>query len=85
MTKDTNKPKKQIAFFEKYLSLWVALCIAGGIGIGYTAGDSMEYLSTLEIAKVNVPIAILIWAMIYPMMLQIDFGTLKEVGKNLKV
>jgi len=84
MKKETNKPKKQIAFFEKYLSLWVALCIIGGIGIGYIAGDAMEYLSTLEIAKVNVPIAILIWMMIYPMMLQIDFRSLKKIGKKPK-
>lgn len=76
--------KKQIAFFEKYLSLWVALCILGGIGIGYVAGDSMKFLSTMEIAKVNIPIAILIWMMIYPMMLQIDFGTLKKIGKKPK-
>ncbi|MEX1192141.1 MAG: ACR3 family arsenite efflux transporter [Brumimicrobium sp.] len=84
MKQETNKPKKQIAFFEKYLSLWVALCIIGGIGVGYFAVDAMEFLSTLEIAKVNVPIAILIWMMIYPMMLQIDFSTLKKVGKKPK-
>lgn len=84
MKPETNKPKKQIAFFEKYLSLWVALCILGGIGVGYFAGDAMEFLSTLEIAKVNVPIAILIWMMIYPMMLQIDFSTLKKMGKKPK-
>jgi len=80
----STKPKKQIAFFEKYLSLWVALCILGGVGIGYVAGDSMEFLSTLEISKVNVPIAILIWMMIYPMMLQIDFTSLKKIGKKPK-
>jgi arsenite transporter len=82
MNEETNKPKKQIAFFEKYLSLWVALCIVGGIGVGYIAGDAMEYLGTLEIAKVNVPIAVLIWMMIYPMMLQIDFTSLKKIGKR---
>jgi arsenite transporter len=80
----STPPKKQIAFFEKYLSLWVVLCILSGIGIGYVAGDSMEYLSTMEIARVNVPIAILIWMMIYPMMLQIDFTSLKKIGKRPK-
>ncbi|MEX2564916.1 MAG: ACR3 family arsenite efflux transporter [Cyclobacteriaceae bacterium] len=84
MTKTARPPKKQIAFFEKYLSLWVALCILGGIGIGYIAGDTMEFLSTLEIYKVNIPIAILIWLMIYPMMLQIDFSSLKKIGKKPK-
>lgn len=78
------QPKKEIAFFEKYLTLWVALCIIGGIGIGYFLNEKMEFLSSLEIAKVNVPIAILIWMMIYPMMLQIDFSSLKNIGKKPK-
>jgi ACR3 family arsenite transporter len=76
--------KKEIAFFEKYLSLWVALCILAGIGIGHFAGDSMSYLSGMEIYNVNIPIAILIWMMIYPMMLQIDFSSIKGVGKAPK-
>lgn len=75
---------KQIGFFEKYLSLWVALCIGSGIFIGHLAGDSMQWLSSMEIYKVNIPIAVLIWAMIYPMMLQIDFSSLKNVRKNPK-
>ena len=84
MTTKTNKQEKEIAFFEKYLSVWVVLCIVGGITVGNVAGDSMEYLSSMEIAKVNVPIAILIWMMIYPMMLQVDFTSLKKVSKKPK-
>jgi len=76
--------KKRIGFFEKYLTLWVALCIAGGIAIGHFAGDSMQFLSELEIFKVNIPVAILIWLMIYPMMLQVDFSKIKEIGKRPK-
>ena len=76
--------KKQIAFFERYLTLWVGLCIAGGVLIGHLAGDSMAFLSSMEIYNVNIPIAILIWLMIYPMMLQIDFGSVKNVGKAPK-
>lgn len=76
--------KKQIGFFEKYLSLWVALCIAVGIGIGHFAGHSIAFLSKVELFKVNVPVAILIWLMIYPMMLQVDFSSLKKVGKRPK-
>jgi len=76
--------EKKIAFFEKYLTLWVALCIAGGTAIGHFAGDAMEALSRLEIYKVNIPIAILIWLMIYPMMLQIDFSSLRAIGKRPK-
>ncbi len=76
--------KKKIAFFEKYLSLWVALCIVGGIFIGYLATDAMLLMSTWEVYQVNIPIAILIWMMIYPMMLQIDFSSIKDVGKRPK-
>ncbi|NHE58721.1 ACR3 family arsenite efflux transporter [Cyclobacterium plantarum] len=80
----TKTEKKEIAFFERYLSLWVALCILGGIGIGFVAADTMAFLSSLEIYQVNIPIAILIWLMIYPMMLQIDFSSLKKIGKKPK-
>jgi ACR3 family arsenite transporter len=76
--------KKQIGFFEKYLTLWVAICIAAGIGIGHFAGDNMQVLSSLEVFRVNIPVAILVWLMIYPMMLQIDFSGLKNVGKQPK-
>lgn len=75
---------KQLPIFERYLSLWVALCIAAGIGIGQIAGDNMQFLADAEIYKVNIPIAILIWLMIYPMMLQIDFSSIKNVGKAPK-
>jgi arsenite transporter len=70
--------------FEKYLTLWVLLCIAVGIGIGQIAGDSIEILSSWEIATVNIPVAILVWLMIYPMMVQIDFSSIKNVAKNSK-
>ncbi|WP_229734093.1 ACR3 family arsenite efflux transporter [Flavobacterium orientale] len=73
-----------MAFFERYLTLWVAICILFGIALGNLAGDSMTFLSQMEIAKVNIPIAILIWMMIYPMMLQIDFSSLKKVTQKPK-
>lgn len=79
-----KQEKKEIAFFERYLSVWVGLCIVGGIFIGWLFGDSVQFLSRLEIYNVNVPIAILIWFMIYPMMLQIDFSSIKNVGKSPK-
>lgn len=84
MTKEQIVAKKEIGFFEKYLSLWVALCILIGIGIGHFAGESMTVMSSWEVYNVNIPIAVLIWMMIYPMMLQIDFGSLKGVGKKPK-
>lgn len=70
--------------FEKYLTLWVALAIIVGIGIGRFSGDSIQFLSDLEVAKVNIPVAILVWMMIYPMMVQIDFSSLKNMTKNSK-
>ena len=73
---------KKMDFFERYLTVWVLLCIAIGIGVGYIAGDSIEVISSWEIYKVNIPVAILIWLMIYPMMLQVDFASLKEIGKS---
>lgn len=79
-----SNTKKQIGFFEKYLSLWVAICIALGIAIGNFAGDSIQTLSQMEISNVNIPVAILIWLMIYPMMLQVDFSSIKNVGKRPK-
>jgi ACR3 family arsenite transporter len=77
-----DKPKKTIGFFEKYLTIWVALGILGGIGLGYLFGDSVGIISSLEFARVNIPVAVLIWLMIYPMMLQIDFSSIKNVGKK---
>ena len=76
--------KKTISFFDRYLSLWVALCIGLGIAIGHFAGDSMQVISSLEVYRVNIPVAILIWLMIYPMMLQIDFSSIRNVGKMPK-
>ncbi len=76
--------KKKIAFFEKYLTLWVALCIGLGILIGNFTGDSISVLTEMEVFNVNIPVAILIWLMIYPMMLQIDITSIKRVGKKPK-
>ena len=75
---------RRIGFFEKYLTIWVILCIATGIIIGNLAGENIKFLSKLELFKVNIPVAILIWLMIYPMMLQVDFSSLKDVGKRPK-
>lgn len=79
-----TQEKKQIGFFEKYLTLWVVLCIGAGIFIGDFAGESVSMLSSWEVFKVNIPVAILVWLMIYPMMLQVDFSSIKSVGKRPK-
>tara|TARA_B110000046_G_scaffold184611_1_gene223564 strand:- start:1776 stop:2798 length:1023 start_codon:yes stop_codon:yes gene_type:complete len=75
---------KGISFFEKYLTLWVVLCIGFGIGIGALLGDDIKIIADWKYAHVNIPVAILIWMMIFPMMVQIDFRSLKNVRKNLK-
>ena len=75
---------EKMGFFERYLSIWVALCIVVGIGLGRVLGGSIAILSDMNVATVNIPVAILVWLMIYPMMVQIDFGSLKDVGKNPK-
>ena len=77
-----KEPAKTIGFFDKYLTIWVALGIIVGVIIGHFVGDRMEVISSMEIAKVNIPVAILIWLMIYPMMLQIDFTSIKQIGKK---
>ena len=74
----------KIGFFEKYLTVWVLICIVVGIGVGFVSGDSITVLSDWNIATVNIPVAILVWLMIYPMMVQIDFSSLKYVSQNLK-
>ncbi len=70
--------------FERYLTFWVIGCIALGIAIGKLVGNSIEVISNWNISTVNIPVAILVWLMIYPMMVQIDFSSIKDVTKNLK-
>lgn len=79
-----SKEAEQMGFFERYLSIWVALCIVIGILLGKLLGSSITVLSDMNIATVNIPVAILVWLMIFPMMVQIDFGSIKKVGKNPK-
>src|SRR6056297_2211260 len=74
--------KKAMSFFDRYLSVLVALGIITGVAIGHFAVDSIEVVSSFEIGKVNIPVAILIWLMIYPMMLQVDFSSIKKIGKR---
>lgn len=73
-----------IGFFERYLTLWVAICIVVGILIGQYLPVIPDTLSKFEYAKVSIPVAILIWLMIYPMMLKVDFQSVKNVGKRPK-
>jgi len=75
---------RKISFFEKLLTLWVALCMGAGILIGQFLPQIPEFLSRFEYASVSIPVAVLIWLMIYPMMLKVDFASIVNVGKNPK-
>lgn len=76
--------KRGIGFFERYLSVWVALCIIVGIAVGQLLPIIPETLGKWEYANVSIPIAVLIWLMIYPMMLKVNFQSVKNVGKRPK-
>ena len=68
-----------LGFFEKYLSLWVFLCIVAGTVIGLVAPDAAQAVGGLQVAQVNIPVGILIWVMIIPMLMKIDFSALRDV------
>lgn len=73
-----------ISFFQRYLTVWVIICMALGILIGKYLPGIPEFLNQFEYAKVSIPMAILIWLMIYPMMMKVDFQSIRNVGKNPK-
>jgi len=78
----SDEKKQGIGFFEKYLTLWVLLCMAAGILIGKFLPGIPDFLEKFEYAEISMPIAILIWIMIYPMMMKVDFQSIKNVRKN---
>jgi len=73
-----------MALFERWLSLWVALAIAAGVILGLVAPGIFAILATIEIASVNLVVAVLIWAMIYPMMVAVDFASIRDIGSRPK-
>ncbi|MFL2770054.1 MAG: ACR3 family arsenite efflux transporter [Rhodospirillaceae bacterium] len=81
MSHDSSSP---MGAFERYLSLWVALCIVAGVGLGATVPNIFQAIASLEYASVNLVVAVFIWVMIYPMMVNVDFASLKDVGKKPK-
>jgi len=83
---DTVPPSKaaRIGFFERYLTLWVALCIVAGTLLGHALPSTFEALGHMEVAKVNLPVAGLIWLMIIPMLLKIDFSAMAGVRRQWK-
>ena len=73
-----------MGFFERYLSVWVGLCIIAGVALGSFFPNVFAGIAALEYAHVNLVVAVLIWLMIYPMMIQIDFSSIKDIGKKPK-
>jgi ACR3 family arsenite transporter len=73
-----------MGIFERYLSVWVGLSMLLGVGLGLIQPDVFATIARFEIAHVNIAIAVFIWVMIYPMMVQIDFASIKDIGKNPK-
>ncbi len=71
-----------MGIFERYLTLWVALCIVAGVALGHVMPSFFGAVASAEVAKVNLPVAILIWLMIVPMLLKIDFGSLGQVRQH---
>ena len=80
-----NREKnEQLGFFQKYLTIWVILCMVAGVLIGRYLPSIPAFLNKFEYAKVSIPVAVLIWVMIYPMMMKVDFQSIKNVRKNPK-
>ena len=77
-------PSRAMPFFERNLSLWIALAIGGGIALGEMAPGLFQLLASLEYAHINLPVAVLIWAMIYPMMIGVDPSSLMRVAEQPK-
>lgn len=81
MSIDSQSP---MGLFERYLSLWVGLCIVAGVVLGIAVPSLFETIAAIEYASVNLVVAVFIWVMIYPMMVNVDFASLKDVGKKPK-
>ena len=74
----------KMGFFERYLSVWVFACIIAGIALGHWFPAVFQHAGAMEVAQVNLPVAVLVWLMILPMLLKVDFHALHEVRKHMK-
>ena len=82
MSAVAEAPRPALGGFERWLSLWVALCIVAGIALGRIAPGLFHALGSLEIARINLPVGLLIWLMIVPMLMRVDFGSLGQVRRH---
>ena len=76
--------RASMSVFERYLSVWVFLCIVAGVALGQLLPDAFQAVGRMEIAKVNLPVGLLIWVMIIPMLMKVDFGALHEVRQHAR-
>lgn len=79
-----SKEKSGISAIQKYLTVWVILCMVVGVGIGKFLPQIPAFLNRFEYTRVSIPMAILIWVMIYPMIMKVDFRSIRNVGRNPK-
>lgn len=84
VSQNTVTAKPAINVFERYLTVWVALCIVVGIGLGQAFPDVFQRIGRMEYAQVNLPVGLLIWVMIIPMLVKVDFGALHEVRQHIR-
>ncbi len=84
MPRMMKRQSEGISFFQRYLTVWVLLCMVAGVLIGHFLPAVPRILGRMQVAGISIPIAVLIWIMIYPMMIKVDFQSIREVGKNPK-
>ena len=84
MPRMMKRQSEGISFFQRYLTVWVLLCMMAGVLIGHFLPAVPRILGRMQVAGISIPIAVLIWIMIYPMMIKVDFQSIREVGKNPK-
>ncbi|MEA3220034.1 MAG: hypothetical protein OZX49_01131 [Immundisolibacter sp.] len=78
----TAAPAFSTSVFERYLTVWVLLCIVAGIALGLLASGAFQAVGRMEVAQVNLPVGLLIWVMVIPMLLKVDFGALGQVRQH---
>ena len=81
---ETRKPAAHMGGFERYLTVWVMLCIVAGIGLGHLVPGLFRGIGAMEVARVNLPVAILIWLMIIPMLLKVDFSAMGQLRRHVR-
>ena len=73
-----------MSFFERWLTLWVALCIVAGVIVGQQLPGPVQALGRMELARVNIPVGLLVWVMIIPMLVRVDFGALHRIREHVR-